>query len=66
MPYSISDTTRMASSAAVILLAVLLLVRHILLPRLNDSKARSFEPPLLILFGVFVLYLVANFLEALP
>ncbi len=66
MPYTISNTAQLASGAAVMLLSALLLVRHILLPRLSDSEVRRFEAPLLILFGVFVLYLVANFLEALP
>ncbi len=64
MSYVISDATRLASGAAVLLLIVLLLVRHVLLPRLDDSKLRRFDVPLILLFGVFVTYLVANFLEA--
>ncbi len=66
MTYALSETTRMASAAAVLLLAVLLFVRHVFLPRLDESQVRRFETPLLLLFGVFVIYLIANFLEALP
>lgn len=65
MSYTITDATRMASAAAVLLLATLLLVRHVLLPRLGDAQLRRFDAPLLLLFGVFVVYLLANFLEAL-
>lgn len=66
MTYAISDTARLASAAAVFLLALLLLLRHILLPRLSDSQLRRFDAPLVLLFGVFLIYLIANFLEALP
>ncbi len=66
MPYAITEMAQMASAAAVFLLALLLLLRHVLLPRLDDSQLRRFEAPLILLFGVFVVYLIANFLEALP
>ena len=66
MAYTISNVTEMASTAAVLLLVVLLLLRHVLLPRLDDSQLRRFDAPLILLFGVFVLYLIANFLEAVP
>ena len=66
MTYAISDTSRMASAAAVLLLGALLLLRHVFLPSLEDSKLRRFDPPLVLLFGVFVVYLLANFLEAMP
>ena len=66
MTYAISDTARLASAAAVFLLALLLLLRHILLPRLSDSQLRRYDAPLVLLFGVFLIYLIANFQEALP
>jgi hypothetical protein len=66
MAYVLDDATRMASAAAVLLLALLLVLRHVLLPRLDDSQLRRFEAPLILLFGVFLVYLIANFLEALP
>ena len=66
MAYAITDVARTASAAAVLLLALLLIVRHVLLPRLDDSQLRRFDAPLILLFGVFVVYLIANFLEALP
>ncbi len=66
MAYVIDDATRMASAAAVLLLALLLIIRHILLPRLDDVQLRRFEAPLILLFGVFLVYVIANFLEALP
>ena len=47
-------------------LGLLLLVRHVLLPRLSDRQLRRFDAPLVLLFGVFIVYLTANFLEALP
>jgi len=66
MAYVISGLSQMASAAAVLLLAALLLVRHILLPKLHESQLRRFDAPLILLFGVFLVYLIANFLEALP
>lgn len=66
MAYVISDVSRMASAAAVILLALLLLLRHILLPQLSESQLRRFEAPLVLLLGVFLVYLIANLLEVLP
>ena len=66
MAYTITDTSRMASAAAVLLLGALLLLRHVFLPRLEESTLRRFDPPLVLLFGVFVVYLLANFLEAVP
>ena len=66
MAYVLDDATRMASAAAVLLLALLLVLRHVLLPRLDDSQLRRFEAPLILLFGVFLVYLIANCLEALP
>lgn len=64
MPYVISDVSRLASAAAVLLLALLLLLRHVLLPRLDDSQIRRFDAPLILLFGVFLVYIIADFLEA--
>jgi hypothetical protein len=66
MAYTIGDASRMASGAAALLLGLLLLVRHVLLPRLSDRQLRRFDAPLVLLFGVFIVYLTANFLEALP
>jgi hypothetical protein len=66
MAYLISDSARMASAAAVLLLALCLLLRHILLPRLGASQLRRFDAPLVLLLGVFLVYLVGNFLESLP
>ena len=66
MAFVLDDATRMASAAAVLLLALLLVLRHVLLPRLDDSQLRRFEAPLILLFGVFLVFLIANFLEALP
>jgi hypothetical protein len=65
MTYAISDASRMASAAAVILLALLLMLRHMFLPRLDEGQLRRFDAPLVLLFGVFVIYLLGNFLEAL-
>ncbi len=66
MAFQITDVARLASAAGVTLLAVLLLLRHILLPRLDDAQLRRFDAPVVLLFGVFLVYLLANFLEALP
>lgn len=66
MGYVIGDVTRTASAAAVLLLALLLLLRHVLLPRMNESQLQRFDAPLVLLLGVFLIYLVANFLEVLP
>ncbi len=66
MPDAIGDISRMASAAAVLLLALLLLLRHILLPRLDEAQLRRFEAPLVLLLGVFVVYLIANFIAVLP
>jgi len=65
MSYTISDVSRTASAAAVLLLALLLMLRHVFLPRLDDRQLQRFDAPLVLLFGVFVVYLIANFLEAL-
>lgn len=62
----LGDVSRMASAAALLLLALLLLLRHILLPTLSEAQLRRFEAPLVLLVGVFVVYLIANFLEVLP
>lgn len=66
MPNVLNTAASMASAAAVVSLALLLLVRHVFLPRFNDPQLRRFDAPLLLLFGVFVVYLTATFLEALP
>ncbi|HYM40906.1 MAG TPA: hypothetical protein VEY12_12330 [Thermoplasmata archaeon] len=66
MPYVISSVAQAASAAAVVSLAALLLTRHVLLPRFDETQLRRFEAPLILLFGVFVVYLIANFLAALP
>ncbi len=66
MAFLITDVARMASAAGVALLALLLVLRHTLLPRLNDAQLRRFDAPVVLLFGVFLAYLIANFLEAFP
>lgn len=66
MAYVIGSVAQIASAAAVLLLAVLLFTRHVLLPRLDETRLRGFEAPLILLFGVFLVYLIANFLTALP
>ena len=66
MAYVISDASRMASAAAVLLLALFLLLRHVLLPRLGSAQLRRFEAPLVLLLGVFLVYLIGNFLASLP
>ncbi len=66
MALEITDAARMASAAGVTLLTLLLLLRHVLLPRLEDAQLRRFDAPIVLLFGVFLVYLLANFLEALP
>lgn len=64
MSYTITGVTRLASGAAVLLLVALLLVRHVFLPRFDEGQLRRFDLPLVLLFGVFAMFLVANFLEA--
>jgi hypothetical protein len=54
----------MASAANAFLLALLLILRHILLPRLSPSQQRMIEAPVVMLTGFFVLYVIANFLSA--
>jgi hypothetical protein len=66
MVYELSDGARMASAAALLLMAILLLIRHILLPRLSASQLRRFEVPVVLLAGVFVTYVIANFLSVRP
>jgi hypothetical protein len=66
MPYTIGVASEMASGAAALLLGLLLILRHVLLPRLSERQLRRFDAPLVLLFGVFLVYLIANFLEALP
>lgn len=66
MAYVIGDVAATASAAAVLLLALLLLLRHVLLPRMDESQLQRFEAPLVLLLGVFLVYLVANFLEVVP
>ncbi len=66
MPDLLNTVAQAASAAAVLLLAVLLLIRHVLLPRLDEARLRQFDAPLVLLFGVFLVYLIANFLSALP
>jgi hypothetical protein len=65
MATPITDASRIASAAAVLLLALLLMLRHVLLPRLDEAQLQRFDAPLVLLFGVFVIYLLSNFLEAL-
>jgi hypothetical protein len=66
MAYQVSDVSRIASAAAVLFMALLMLVRHILLPRLSESELRRFDLPLILLWGVFATYLVGNFMAVLP
>jgi hypothetical protein len=61
--YAISDVARLASAAALLLMAIILLIRHIMLPHLSDSQLRRFEAPLILMLGVFVIYVIANFLS---
>ncbi len=66
MALGTTDAAQMASAAAVALLALLLLLRYVLLARMDEARLRMFDAPIVLLFGVFLTYIIANFLQTLP
>jgi len=60
------DMARMAIAWATIALIVLVLVRHVLQPHLSEGQRHALDIVMVPLVAVFVIYIVANFLEALP
>lgn len=60
------EIARMAIVWATVALMSLVVVRHVLQPRLTEVQRHAFDIVLVPLLAVFVIYIVANFLEALP
>ncbi len=66
MALPITEIAAQASAAAALALAILLLVRHILQPRLSERQRLAFDVAVIPLLSVLGIFVVADFMEALP
>lgn len=60
------NVSGLASAWGTLALVVLLLVRHVLQPRLSEPQRRSFQIAILPLLSLLAIHIIADFLEALP
>lgn len=66
MALPITEIARQASAGAAVALVVLLLVRHVMQPQLNERQRLAFDVAIIPLLSVLGIFIVADFLGALP
>ncbi len=66
MALPLEEVTTQASALAALVLVLLLLVRHVLQPRLTESQQLAFDVAVIPLLSVLAIFIVADFLGALP
>ncbi len=66
MVLPLREFATLASASATLALVLLLLTRHVLEPRLTEAQRIAFNVAVLPLLSVLAIYIVADFMEALP
>lgn len=66
MVLPLQEVTTQASALSGFALVILLLIRHVLQPRLTENQRLAFDVAVLPLLSVLAIFVVADFLGALP
>lgn len=66
MVLPLQEVTTQASALSGLALVILLLIRHVLQPRLTENQRLAFDVAVLPLLSVLAIFVVADFLGALP
>ncbi len=61
----LEEVTTQASASATFGLVILLLIRHVLQPRLTDKQRLAFDIAVIPLLSAFAIFIVADFMGAL-
>lgn len=64
--FPLREVAELASASAALALAILLLIRHVMEPRLSEAQRIAFNVAVLPLLSVLAIFIVADFMEALP